>query len=473
MIVRELVTRLGFNTDTAALQRYEGAVNRAKRISGLAAAAMRSAFTLGGGAGLAAFGHKLAEVSDRIGTLKGRLAALSQGGDFDQLADRARSLGAGMDDYIDGYIRLANATDGVLGSQAEVVEILDTLNAGLKASGADAGTAAGVMRQFGQALGSGVLRGDELNSMNEGAGVLMRELARAILGPNGTVGALKQMAAQGKLTTEVVLAGMRKIGPSLQAQTKSAGRSVGQAARGLRDTIDRMLARFDAATGFTRRLTANLDGLAASIEKGVAFFGGMDSIVTSVGATLGVIAATRLPTVVAALTAAAKAAWAFMAPFLPILAAVAAIFLVVQDLYHWVEGKDSVAGRLFGDFKEVADKVKQEIDAIKASINEVNGGSALRLAKLATPDGRGELFAEGKVNADNAAATLRRAAWQFLTFNPSAAWGTLTGGGSVKQEVNATTTINIQGNADRATVDKIGGVVDQSVRGAASRATTR
>ena len=473
MIVRELVTRLGFSTDTGALQRYEGAVNHAKRLSGLAAAAMRSAFALGGGAGLAALGHKLTEVSDRISTLKGRLAALSQGGDFDQLADRARSLGAGMDDYIDGYIRLANATDGVLGSQAEVVEILDTLDAGLKASGADAGTAAGVMRQFGQALGSGVLRGDELNSMNEGAGVLMRELARAILGPQGTVGALKQMAAQGKLTTDTVLAGMRKIGPGLQAQTKGVGRSVSQAAQGLRDTIDRVIARFDAATGFTRRLAAQLDGMALSIERGVSFFGGMDAIVTSVSGTLLVIAATRLPAIVAALTAAAKAAWAFMAPFLPILAAATAIFLVVQDLYHWVEGKDSVAGRLFGDFKEVADKVKQEIDSIKASINEVNGGSALRLAKLATSDGRNELWAEGQANADNAAATLRRAAWQFLTFNPSAAWGTLTGGGSSKQEVNATTTINIQGRPDQATVSEISRAVDQSVRGAASRAATR
>lgn len=473
MIVRELVTRLGFQTDTHSLQKYEGAVDQAKRTTEKAASAMRAAFALTGVAGLAALGRKLTEVGDRINTMRDRLKSLSQGGDFDQLADRARSLGAGMDSYIDGYIMLANATDGVLANQSEVTEILDTLNAGLKASGADAGTTAGVMRQFGQALGSGALRGDELNSINEGAGVLMRELARSILGPQGTVGALKKMAEQGKLTTEVVLAGMRKIGPGLRAQTEGMGRTVGQATQGLRDTIDRVIARFDAATGFTRRLAAQLDGMALSIERGVSFFGGMDAIVTSVSGTLLVIAATRLPSIVAALTAAAKAAWAFMAPFLPILAAATAIFLVVQDLYYWVEGKDSVAGRLFGDFKEVADKVRQEIDSIKASINEVNGGSALRLAKLATSDGRNELWAEGQANADNAAATLRRAAWQFLTFNPSAAWGTLTGGGSGKQEVNATTTINIQGRPDQATVSEISRAVDQSVRGAASRAATR
>ena len=468
MIVRELVTRLGFSTDTVSLQRYEGAVNHAKRLSGLAAAAMRSAFALGGGAGLTALGHKLTEVSSRISTLKGRLAALSQGGDFDQLADRARALGAGMDDYIDGYIRLANATDGVLGSQTEVVEILDTLNAGLKASGADAGTAAGVMRQFGQALGSGVLRGDELNSLNEGAGVLMRELARAILGPNGTVGALKQMAAQGKLTTDVVLAGMRKIGPSLQAQTKGAGRSVGQAAQGLRDTIDRVIARFDTATGFTRRLAAQLDGLALSIERGVAFFGGMDSIVTSLSGTLLVIGASRLPAIVAGLAAASKAAWAFMAPFLPILAATAAIFLVVQDLYHWIEGNDSVAGRLFGDFGEVAKGVKAQIDAIRLWVADLIEDVAKLWGKIPNLGDLKVMVVEGVTGAASAASGL-------ITDTASAGWNKLTGvfSGGGKQEVNATTTINIQGQPDRATVEEIGRITEQSVRGAASRAAAR
>nr|DAV48993.1 MAG TPA: Tail tape measure [Caudoviricetes sp.] len=473
MIVRELVTRLGFQTDTASLQKYEGAVDQVKRTTEKAASAMKAAFALVGVAGLTAFGRKLAEVGDRISTMKDRLKSLSQGGDFDQLADRARSLGAGMDSYIDGYIMLANATDGVLANQQEVTEILDTLNAGLKASGADAGTAAGVMRQFGQALGSGTLRGDELNSMNEGAGVLMRELARAILGPQGTVGALKKMAEQGKLTTEVVLAGMRKIGPGLRAQTEGMGRTVGQATQGLRDTIDRVIARFDAATGFTKRLADGLDWMSRSIERGIEFFGGMDTIVTTLGVTLGVMAVTHLPAVVTGLTAAARAAWAFMAPFLPMLAAAAAVFLVVQDLYSWIQGNDSVAGRLFGDFNEVADRVRMRIMQVKDWVDEVTGAAKRMWQQVTTVDGWKEIAGNVGKGVSDGASAIGGAVGGFVSDTASSAWASLKETFGFKQEVNATTTINVQGKADQATINEIGRVTERSVRGAASEAAKR
>ena len=473
MIVRELVTRLGFQTDTASLQKYEGAVDQAKRTTEKAASAMKAAFALVGVAGLAAFGRKLAEVGDRINTMRDRLKSLSQGGDFDQLADRARSLGAGMDSYIDGYIMLANATDGVLANQQEVTEILDTLNAGLKASGADAGTAAGVMRQFGQALGSGALRGDELNSMNEGAGVLMRELARSILGPQGTVGALKKMAEQGKLTTEVVLAGMRKIGPGLRAQTEGMGRTVGQATQGLRDTIDRVIARFDAATGFTKRLADGLDWMSGAIERGIQFLGGMDTIVNTLGITLGVIAATHLPAVVTGLTAAARAAWAFMAPFLPMLAAIGAVFLVVQDLYTWIQGNDSVAGRLFGDFNEVADRVRMRIMQVKDWIDEVTGAAKRMWQQVTTVEGWSEIGGNLKRGVVDGASSIGSAVGGFVSDTASSAWGSIKETFGFRQEVNATTTINVQGKADQATINEIGRITERSVRGAASEAVKR
>ena len=473
MIVRELVTRLGFQTDTNSLQKYEGAVDQAKRTTEKAASAMKAAFALVGVAGLAAFARKLAEVGDRINTMRDRLKSLSQGGDFDQLADRARSLGASMDSYIDGYIMLANATDGVLANQSEVTEILDTLNAGLKASGADAGTAAGVMRQFGQALGSGALRGDELNSMNEGAGVLMRELARAILGPQGTVGALKKMAEQGKLTTEVVLAGMRKIGPGLRAQTEGMGRTVDQATQGLRDTIDRVIARFDTATGFTKRLADGLDWMSGAIDRGIQFLGGMDTIVNTLGVTLGVIATAHLPALVAGLTAAARAAWAFVAPFAPAIAAATAVFLVVQDLYTWINGQDSLAGQLFGPFEDVANSVKAQIASIRQWVSDLLTTVDNLWKKISSIDGITGLAKDAASAVGNGAASLASSAGAFVSDAASSAWGSIKETFGFKQNVTATTTINVQGKADQATINEIGRVTERSVRGAASEAAKR
>lgn len=473
MIVRELVTRLGFQTDTASLQKYEGAVDQAKRTAEKAATAMKAAFAAVGVLGLAAVGKKLAEISDRVNTLKGRLGSLSQGGDFDQLADRARSLGAGMDDYIDGYIMLANATDGVLANQQDVIEILDTLNAGLKASGADAGTAAGVMRQFGQALGSGALRGDELNSMNEGAGVLMRELARSILGPQGTVGALKKMAEQGKLTTDVVLAGMRKIGPSLRAQTEGMGRTVGQAAQGLRDTIDRVIARFDAVTGFTAKLAAGLDWLSRGIERGIEWLGGAEVAAKALGATLAVLAAVALPATTAALWNMARASWAAMAPFLPIIlavtAALAGMFLAFQDIFSWMEGRDSIAGRIFGPFEEAAKTAKGWIASVRQWVSDLFDDVTKLWDKIASFGGIKDAFngVAGSIGDGISAVG------DWFSGQSKAAVAMAGGSMGLRQNVTANTTINIQGRPDQGTINEIGRVTDKSVRGAASAAGKR
>lgn len=473
MIVRELVTRLGFQTDTHSLQKYEGAVDQVKRSTVRAASAMKAAFTTIKAAGIAILIKEITDISDGINTMKDRLKSLSQGGDFNQLADRARSLGAGMDSYIDGYIMLANATDGVLANQQEVTEILDTLNAGLKASGADAATAAGVMRQFGQALGSGALRGDELNSMNEGAGVLMRELARAILGPTGTVGALKKMAEQGKLTTEVVLAGMRKIGPGLRAQTEGMGRTVGQATQGLRDTIGRVIARFDTATGFAKRLADGIDWMSGAIERGIQFLGGMDTIVNTLGVTLGVIVAAYLPALVTGLAAAARAAWAFVAPFAPAIAAATAVFLVVQDLYAWINGQDSLAGQLFGPFEDAANAVKEQIASIRQWVSDLLTTVDNLWQKVSSLDGITGLAKDAASAVGNGVSGIASAAGGFVADTASSAWGSIKETFGFRQNVTATTTINVQGKADQATINEIGRITERSVRGAASEAVKR
>lgn len=366
MIVRELVTRLGFKTDTSGLKQYEQSIDGIKKRAETAAAGLR-ATVAAIGAGFAAAGIKsLAEATDRVTNLQSRLAALSQQSSFDELTKLAIESGSAVEGYVDGFIRLASATDGVLQSQDEVVEILDTLNAGLKASGADAGTAAGVMRQFGQALGAGTLRGDELNSMNEGAGVLMRELARAIIGPTGTVGALKKLAEQGGLTTQVVLDGMKKIGPALQAQSAAATRTFGQALQQLGDTVWLTWARFDQAIGFTRGLTAALDWLSGAITSGVEFMGGMSRAVEVLSWTIGAMTIARLPALAAAAYTTATALWAMIAPLLPVIAGVVAVWAVVDDLYSWIKGEDSLAVQLFGNFEDVAAAAGQWIDRVKA-----------------------------------------------------------------------------------------------------------
>nr|DAJ38110.1 MAG TPA: tail length tape measure protein [Caudoviricetes sp.] len=466
MIVRELVTRLGFKTDLSGLQKYEQSMDSmTKRVQGALTGIRAAMQAIGTGAAVLAV-KRLAEATDKVTDLQSRLASLTQKSSFDELAKKAMDSGVAVEGYVDGFIRLAGATDGVLESQGDVVEILDTLNAGLKASGADAGTAAGVMRQFGQALGSGVLRGDELNSLNEGAGVLMRELARAIIGPTGTVGALRKLAEQGGLTTQVVLAGMKKIGHALRAQSNASTRTFGQALQQLGDTVWLTWARFDQAIGFTRGLTNALDWLSGVITSTIGFFGGMNRAVEVLSWTIGALAVARLPALVAAIASVGKHLWAMLAPIAPVITGIVGIGLVVDDLYSWIKGEDSLAGELFGDFDEFATAAGQWIDRVKAWLQPLYD------AAMKVGDAVKAIFKADVSGAVNAVKGAAGDAGGWVADQASWAWNglkNLTGFGNSSTTVTQNVVIN--GNATPQAVQQIRDNTEQVMkRGDAARA---
>ena len=98
------------------------------------------------------------------------------------------------------YTKLRVATEDLGYSTDQVEQLTTKLSQALAVAGADAGTANGVIRQFGQAMASGVVRGDEFNSIVEGLGPALNIMARES-GIN--VGQLREMAQNGELTAEV------------------------------------------------------------------------------------------------------------------------------------------------------------------------------------------------------------------------------------------------------------------------------
>ena len=79
----------------------------------------------------------------------------------------------------------------------DISAIFNGFNTAAILSGASTQEQAGAMRQLTQALGSGVLRGDEFNSISEQMSAVLKPIADQ-LGVN--VGALRDMAAEGKIT---------------------------------------------------------------------------------------------------------------------------------------------------------------------------------------------------------------------------------------------------------------------------------
>lgn len=84
---------------------------------------------------------------------------------------------------------------------ADIVAFAEQLNKQIALSGASAETASGAMLQLTQAMASGVLRGDELNSIMEGLPTVAQSIASYM---GVSTGQMKELASQGAVTAEVV-----------------------------------------------------------------------------------------------------------------------------------------------------------------------------------------------------------------------------------------------------------------------------
>ena len=111
------------------------------------------------------------------------------------------------------------------GQNDNALAFAKTLNQGLIVSGASASEANGTITQLTQGLASGVLRGDEFNSIMENGSVLAEMMATSL---GVTKGELRAMAADGMLTTDVVVSSIMQQAAAIDEQFNSMPATFGQ-----------------------------------------------------------------------------------------------------------------------------------------------------------------------------------------------------------------------------------------------------
>ena len=100
------------------------------------------------------------------------------------------------------YTQLNLSTENLNLSTEELLRLTETIGKSFAVSGKSAAESSGAIRQLGQAFSAGALRGDEFNSIAEGAPEIMRALQRSL---NKTQGELRSFAATGGITAEVLV----------------------------------------------------------------------------------------------------------------------------------------------------------------------------------------------------------------------------------------------------------------------------
>jgi tape measure domain-containing protein len=113
----------------------------------------------------------------------------------------ANKVGVSTDDFVQSAARLRTLAPEVVTNYGDAAKFTKLLDMNMVSTGASTQEASSAMRQITQALGKGIVNGDELNSIMENSPQIARMLAQHL---NVSVGELKQLGKEGKISGQAL-----------------------------------------------------------------------------------------------------------------------------------------------------------------------------------------------------------------------------------------------------------------------------
>ncbi|HBR2607969.1 TPA: tape measure protein [Klebsiella pneumoniae] len=175
------------------------------------------------------------------------------------------------------YARLERGTRQYNTSAEDLAKLTTIINQGFVVSGATAQEAENAIIQLSQGIASGVLRGEEFNSVAEQGSRLMVALADSL---GVGIGELRAMAAQGKLTTDVVVKGLLSQGSVIGAEFANTTTTISQALQVAGNNIT----KFFGENSTVKTGVAIFSDAVVTISENI---GGLSALLTGVAAILG------------------------------------------------------------------------------------------------------------------------------------------------------------------------------------------
>lgn len=209
-----------------------------------------------------------ARAADSVTVLENKLRAVTGSAEeaesaFNGLLRISRETRSSFEDNATAFQRLTLATDSLGLKQREVLDLVQQLNLAVKLSGATSAEASAGLIQFGQGLGAGALRGDELRSVLE----QLPEVARIIAREFGVGTAeLKKLGERGLLTADRIVEAFRKADKDLKQNFQKTVPTIGEAFLGLTGDLKLLIAEFGEGTGATDLFTGSLQGLRTVVQ---------------------------------------------------------------------------------------------------------------------------------------------------------------------------------------------------------------
>lgn len=234
----------GKNNTKRAFDEVNGQLNSMNKQLATAGKAIVAAFSVSALTGAI---RGIANAADSYNLMNARLKlATSSQEEFNTAQTELRKIAIATQTPLESlatlYQRISRPLKEAGRSQKDILAVTEAVATSFRVSGASAQEAENGVIQFAQALGAGALRGDEFNSVAEQAPRLMQALADSLGVP---IGALKDMAAQGLLTADVVTSALVEQLDTLRTEAESLPETVGGAMTALTDRWNEAIGQAD------------------------------------------------------------------------------------------------------------------------------------------------------------------------------------------------------------------------------------
>lgn len=246
------------NSATNAAKKMDELQTNINRVAGAIAASL----VVDWGKAFLVAADNMSQLNARIERLTGSAAAASQ--TMQSLMRISSATGGSLQDTEKLWETLSTALRDTGATNGQILQLTETLQKIGRIGGSSSEEMANALRQFGQSISSGTVRAEEFNSILE----QMPELARQIAAGMGvSIGQLRQLMLDGKLTAEDALNAIQKQTGSVNAEFEKLPRTLAQANTALTNSFLSMIDSVNQATGASSGMVAVIDSLTAALDR--------------------------------------------------------------------------------------------------------------------------------------------------------------------------------------------------------------
>ncbi|WP_407507896.1 tape measure protein [Acinetobacter baumannii] len=175
----------------------------------------------------------------------------------------AQKTYSAWDSVLQVYQRFSDNAKTLNLTMDDTARLTETVSKAVAISGASAEAADAALVQFGQALASGTLRGEELNSVMEQTPALAKAIAK---GMGITVGELRSVAAEGKITSQEIVKALRNVESDVDALFAKTDITIGQSLTLLNNEIIKFVGEAGKGSGAAQVLAGSVQTLASNLD---------------------------------------------------------------------------------------------------------------------------------------------------------------------------------------------------------------